>query len=330
MRVDVVDDVLDVGGTKTSDGIPTLGGTETLAARRATIFSADVVTNSNVVEASRASNGHLVQEGVQETEGLAVLLEGVLVEDRDDTSPDRSRGRSTTDRLNTTLVDQDGVTNGGNIGVTTRGGVVVRSRRELNTRAQVSLDSRGLVRGHGGNVGETTTRSERSNIIRDGDFLATRRAGVTLTRANRGRRLEVVNGVVDLSGTNRGDVRASSGVVGLEIREGTVGIRAAVGSRVTRSDEEGQTTKSDLLEERVDNGGITRARNTELLANVGVNVALIGFGPAVRDGGDLGNILGGEVVGGPAVQPGIGITNPENRQSSSDRGPETGQRWRAG
>lgn len=267
-----------------------------MAAGGATIFSADVVTLSDIVEALGAVLGHGVEEGVQETEGLTRLLDLSLVDNTDNTGPDGGGGRGTTDGGNTTLVDEDGVTEGSDIRVATTSGVEVRGRGELDVALEVTSDSGGLVRGLRGDVRETTTRGKVSDIVRDSDFITTRRALVTLTVADRGDVLEVELRVVELGGTDGSDKGGGGREVGLEVREGAVRVSTAVGTRVTRSDNDGNTTETDLLEFSVDTGGITVTVDAELLATSSINIALISFRPAVRDGDDLRDRLGAEEV----------------------------------
>jgi hypothetical protein len=65
------------------------------------------------------SSSHLVEERVQEPKRTTSLGVNVTVEHTHKTSEDRARARSTTNRLDTSRLDQDVGTKGGNIGIST-------------------------------------------------------------------------------------------------------------------------------------------------------------------------------------------------------------------
>jgi hypothetical protein len=121
----VVDDgLLDIGldllkdrSTETSDGIPALGSGEALASRGAAVLSALIVTNGDVSEGSRLSSSHLVEERIQETERTTGLGVHIAIEHAHEASEDGARAGSTTNRLDSSRLDEDLRAKSGNIGI---------------------------------------------------------------------------------------------------------------------------------------------------------------------------------------------------------------------
>jgi hypothetical protein len=98
------------------------------------------------LEALRAASTHLVEERVEETKRLSGLLDGNIVEESDDTSDDRRRGRCTTNRLNASTIDDEDVgTESSDVREPTTLSVVVTGRWELDSRLEVVGDSLSLV-----------------------------------------------------------------------------------------------------------------------------------------------------------------------------------------
>lgn len=314
MGLEVVQQARVVGGTKTRNRIPTLSASETLARGGATSFGANVVTNGNIVETVGVSSGDLVEERGNVTERLASLGVDVVVQERDNSSEDRRGSRCSTNRLDGSVgKDENLRTESGDIRETSALSVVIAGRRKRNSRLEVVSDGSLLVSRGGGNEGETTTRSEVGLVEAHGLFGTSRSAAHA--RASRGwvGEVSLARSIRDLSGSDGGNVGGSTREDRVKVVLSTVVVSTAVGTRVTRGGEDGDTADTDLLEFDVDSLDVLGVVEAELLAlsSTDTVLALGLFVPSVGDGVNEGDILATEHVGGETVQPdGIGF-DPE-------------------
>ena len=268
--------------TKTSDGIPTLGGSETVLGSAG--LSGVVVTLGDISEGVGRGS---IEHGVEEAEGLLARGETVRVDEGDGGTEDRGGGRGTVDLLKSSSGSEAGDTNqvGVAVGSNVREGTVVLvevlAGRQLGGGVvQVSSDSSVLPRRTRNVVGETTTRGDEGSRVRADDLRGDGRAGERLagglvegdgTRGTLG---------VQHGGTNRGDVGGSTREDG---RQGSsdgvaVGVGITRSSLVTRRGHERDTHRGDLHELAVHTGHISlgvRAR---------ANLALARLGPAPGHG----------------------------------------------
>lgn len=323
----LLDDLsLDVGqhlrvnrSSESRDWIPSLGSVESLAVGITSTFGTDVVTMSDISESSRVRRGHLVQERGDKTEGLSGLGVDVVVEERDDTGEDGGRSRSSSNRFDgSSGKDEDLRTESGNIRESSSVRVVVSAWGKLNSRFEVVGNGGTLVNGLRGDVGETTSRGE-VGLSEAYALFGTGRSAV-LSRAARRRVREVSSARSggDLGSTDGGDVRRGSREdrVEVSLRAGRIG--TSVSTRVSRGADEGDSTKTNLLEFSVDTLNVLGVVETHLLAFSTTNTVLaLGFlVPTVGDGVDERNVLGGEHVAGETVQPNVVLLDPEPTLSS--------------
>jgi len=242
-----------VGGSKTRDRIPTNSAVESLAARRATSLSANVVSYSNVVKGRGVSCCHFVEKGSNVAERLSSLGIDVVIQKGNDTTNDGGRARGSTNRLNSSIRQDEHLrTESSKIRETTTILVEVIGRRKRDSRSEVFSNSSLLVSGRSSNNGETTTRREVSLIEANSLFNTTR--GSAPSRAARRGVGEVSNtrGGGDLGSPNRGDIGRATRVDRVKVVLGTIRIGTAVSTRVTRCSDDGKTTETNLLELDVD------------------------------------------------------------------------------
>jgi len=255
MLQDSINGSLDKGGCvrapQTGDRVPAFGAEIALAACTATIFGALVITDGDIVESTGSSLRGLVEEGIQETQRLAGGFDGVVVEDTNNAGKFGRRARSTTHRLNTTLIDQHSRANGSYIRIATIGGVVVSGRMQSHTGFQICCYGCLLVGRLRSIVGEATATGKVSHIEGHShlsaatDTVNTRRG--TPTQRLRGI-LQAAHRVGDLGCTNGSDVRRSGGIVRLQVGQSAVWVSATIGTRIARRNQDGNTTQTDLLE----------------------------------------------------------------------------------
>jgi hypothetical protein len=301
---------------ETRDGVPTLGGdvTDRTAAR----LGAVVVAGGDVGEGALVSVVHLVQQGVGETDLSLAVVQQEAVQERDDSSEDRGRGRSTVD-LNETLaehLDQVVVTVGSNVREATVGGIEVTSG-QLHTRVQVGLDDITLPSRSGGDIRETSTSGDQSGGISADTFsggggashlLADRRL-VGLTLGLRRRRDQ--HGSTDRGDPRRG-TREDGGDTARAVSELITG-----GTLVTRGSQESDTLETNLDEFSVDLVDVLVRRLTVGAVD---DLALLVFGPAPGHGDDVGEGLGVEQLSGELVHPAVHSPEPEGRVESKGGG----------
>jgi len=94
-------------GSKTSNRIPSLSSIESSAAARASILCADVITNSDVSEASWAFRGHLEEKRRHEAKRFSSLGVDNVIKETHNSTPDWRTARSSSNRLNLSLVHNE-------------------------------------------------------------------------------------------------------------------------------------------------------------------------------------------------------------------------------
>jgi hypothetical protein len=274
--LNVVEHGREVGGSETSQRIPSLGGSETvLGAAR---LSALVGTSGDIVEGSGGSSGHLVQDGVQEAErGLLVVLT-VRVQQRDDGTEDGGRARGSVNLLELTLDgDQVGVSEGRNVRETTVLVVEVLGGRESDARGQVGGDGGRLPSGSGDVVRETTTSGDQGVGVRANLLLSGGGALVALA-SGLVEDLSLTSVGGELSGSDGGNPRRGTREDGGDGSLGgvAVGVGISGSTLITRGSQEGNTSTGDLHELSVDTLDIS----LRVGALLSVDLALLGLGPS--------------------------------------------------
>lgn len=265
-------------------------------------------------------SSHLVQERRDEAERLSGLSVNIVVEESDNTSNDRRRGGCSTNRLNLTFrEDEDVGSQGSNVRESSSVRVVVRGRRELDARLEVGSNGTALMGRDRSNLGETTTRGEVS-LSKAYALLSSGRSTVK-SRASRRRVGEVgaSRSRGDLGGTNGGDVRRSSREDRVKVALRARWVSTSIGARVSRSADEGNSTKTNLLEFSVDALNVLGVVKSHRLAlsTTDTVLALVFLIPTIGDGVYKRNILGSEHVAGESVQPDVVLLNPEPSLSAN-------------
>jgi hypothetical protein len=211
-----------VGSSVSADGIPSRGAQETInvgSARGATALL--VVTRGDVEEGTVDGGSQVVEQWVEETESGLARAQAEVVEHRHNGREGRSRSRRATDREHTTADDdlEVLVTEGGEIGRSTTRRVEGTAWWELDVELQVVRHGSVLVAWAKVEVAETTARLEG----RRGCFGAGV-AGHELGRAD------------------RCHIHADGWVRWVE----HLAAALALGTRVTRGVDDGETTDTEL------------------------------------------------------------------------------------
>jgi len=94
-----------VGGSNTSDGIVSLGAEESRFLSDFAASSVDVVSIGDIEEGVGVGGSGLINEGVQESKGGVSIVESDVVEEREDGREGRSRGGGSSDRDNTSILN---------------------------------------------------------------------------------------------------------------------------------------------------------------------------------------------------------------------------------
>lgn len=301
-------------GSESGNWIPSLSGVESLATRRASSFGTDVVSVGDIGEGSRVSGSHLVQERGDETEGLSGLGVDVVVKEGDDSGEDRGRSGSSSNRFDgSTGHDEYLRTKSSNIRETSSVRVVVAGRREGNTGLEVSGNGSTLVDGLGSDVRETTSRGEVGLSEADALFGTGRSTVKSRAARRRVREVSLSGGGGDLGGSDGGDVRGGGREDRVKVVLGARWISTSVGTRISGSTDESDTTETNLLEFRVDTLNVLGVVESHLLAlSTSDTVLALGFLiPSVGDGVYERNVLGAEHVAGESVQPNVILFDPE-------------------
>lgn len=139
----------------------------------------------------------------------------------------------------------------------------------------------------GGNVGETTSGGEERSSVGDSNFTTGQRAGgggADWCSGGGG----LGNGV-ELGGTDGDEVGGGSGVIGSQLVGRAVLIGSSVGSRVSRSSQDGDSSQTNLLEFNVDSLDVLDGVDAEVVAS-GLNLALIFLRPSPGHGDDVGDL----------------------------------------
>jgi len=256
-----------VWSSKSGNWIPSFRGHESFAGSAATSFSADIISFDDVLEAVGAISVHFVEKRIQESERFARGSIDLIINQTYDTSKDRGGSRCSTNSFNFTISENENFrSESRNIRESTSSFVVHSGRREGNTRGQVSLNIGVLVRRGRSNEGETTTRGIVS-LLEAYTFFSTARS-TFFSRTSRRRIWEVRNtsGRIDLSSTNRGDVRGGGRVWRVKVVLRAIRISTSVSSRVTRSRNEGNSTETNLLELSINGSNVSFGVNSKLVA----------------------------------------------------------------
>ena len=298
---DIGEEVLEVGGSETSDGIPALGaGVTVLGDAR---LSGEVVTRGDILVSVGGSG---VEHLVEETERLETTAHTVVVDERDDGTEGRGRAGGTIDLLEgdggagVGDTDEVGMSVGRNVGEGTVVLVEVLRRGQVGSRViQVSSDSRTLPVGTGNVVRETSTSGDESTRVRASNLRSDGGAGEGraggLVVGNRGRS----SVGIQHGGSDGGDPRRSTREDGRQGRGGgeAVGVSVTRSSLITRRGEERDTESSDLHELVVDTSNIrlgVRARS---------DLALKRLGPSPGHGDNERRVGGVDEGSGELVHP---------------------------
>jgi len=152
---------VEVGSSNTSDGVPSLSASETGPAARVL-----VVSLGDVVEGLGVLGGSLVDPGVEETKSGLACVELIVVEGRDDGGEGGSGGRSSTDALPCSSL-QDGVANAESrhIRSSTSIAVVEAGGRQVGGAGEVGVHLGLLVGGDG--IVPACTTGGRQDITED-------------------------------------------------------------------------------------------------------------------------------------------------------------------
>jgi len=220
-----------VGGSNTGGRVPSSGGIEASELARGAAVSNNVVASGNVIEGVSVGGGGRIQPWVQEAEGGLVGVEALLVQEGDDRGKGGGRGRSSTNGFDASVLDnlEVDVTEGAGV----RGGAVsgvVRARgREGNTRVEVGVDLILLLSSDGEFLGETSSGLVADRGAHDGLF------GSRVSSDEAG-------------GTDGGNVRAGGRERRIELAFAGSRFGFAARARVTRGEDDGDTTDASLLE----------------------------------------------------------------------------------
>jgi len=170
-----------------------------------------------------------------------------------------------------------------------------------------------LVGWLGSNNRETTSRSKLSLSKRYSSFSTTRSTTSTATSRRGVREICNTRSSSDLSSTNSSYKGRSSRIRRIKMGLSTIRISSSIGSRITRSREKRNTTKTNLLEFSIDTSYILLRVNSKLLAFLGSNsvFTLIFFVPTVRNRTNIRNFSSSEKVNSPTIKPYTIILYPE-------------------
>jgi len=323
--LDVVINSTEVGGTKSTDGIPAVCGvvSKTLAAGS---FSASCSTTNDILEGVRDFSGNLVEEWVDQSQSRFALVESEIVELGDKSSDEWARSRSSTDEGDIAVLDdEDVISDGSNIREATVGRVPELLRwLDDGGVGEVGSNSRGLVWWLSNEVRESTTSGEAGGFDGARDFLDVSGADAVGSGADWGCGVGSSLSGDEGGGANASDESRGGGEEWVEwvAGEGAVVVGWSRRASITAGGDNTVTKESDLGPFGFGSHDVVLGVGDIKGLAVAVNNVLLArsnLGPSVRDRVDEGSVRGVDDVQSEVVHPG-GFDPEASLGSNTERG----------